>query len=89
MLEKTDALDKERKWISHKMKQAVVDSFEIVKKSLKKNLLISSKILCYATAESEKELQVPLYWYLDLFFYLAVNCGTCRLELASKCNVAS
>jgi len=35
-----------------------VESLEVVKKSLKKNLLISSKIPCYSPTETEKELEV-------------------------------
>lgn len=89
MLEKTDLPDQERKRISDKIKQVVLDSFEIVKKSLKKNLLISRTILCYVTDETEKELEVMFYCHIDSFINLiAVKCETCRLHPAYSDNAA-
>lgn len=61
VLERSVVLEQEKKQMSNKIKQTVVESFEIVKKSLKKNLLISSKIPWYSSAETEKELEVTLY----------------------------
>ncbi|KAL9988278.1 hypothetical protein ACROYT_G002709 [Oculina patagonica] len=58
VLAKTAVLDQEGKRMSDKIKQMVVESFDIVKKSLKKNLMMSSKIPCYNTAETEKELEL-------------------------------
>ena len=58
VLERSVVLEQEKKWVSDKMKQTVVESLEVVKKSLKKNLLISSKIPWYRPTETEKELEV-------------------------------
>jgi len=57
-LERSAVLEQEKKRMSDKVKQTVVESLEVVKKSLKKNLLISSKIPCYSPTETEKELEV-------------------------------
>ncbi|XP_078381354.1 E3 ubiquitin-protein ligase rnf213-alpha-like isoform X3 [Oculina patagonica] len=54
VLAKTAVLDQEGK----RIKKIVVESFEIVKKSLKRTFLISSKIPCYTTAETAKELEI-------------------------------
>lgn len=58
VLERSVVLEKEKKWMSDKMKQTVVESLEVVKKSLKKNLLISSKIPWFSPTQTEKELEV-------------------------------
>ena len=58
VLERSVVLEKEKKWMSDKMKQTVVEILEVVKKSLKKNLLISSKIPSFSPTETEKELEV-------------------------------
>ena len=49
-------LKHEEKQTCQKMEQVVVESFDVVKKWLKKSLL--SKIPCYTIPDTEKELEV-------------------------------
>ena len=80
VLDKTAVPEQEKKRMWDKMKQMVEESFEVVKKWLKKNVFSSSKIPWYSTTETEKELEVRIY----LLFCSAVNnCETCRHYLTN------
>lgn len=68
MLENTSVLDQEGKQTSEEAKKVTLESFEAVKKWLKKALL--SKIPFYVTAETEKELEV---YMLGLFNSMILN----------------
>lgn len=61
VLDKSTMLEQEEKRMSEKMKQMVVESFEVVKKWLKKNVFLSSKIPWYSKDETEKELEVHIF----------------------------
>ena len=56
MLDNTSVLEQDEKRTAEQTKRVALESFEAVKKWLKKALL--SKIPCYVTAETEKELEV-------------------------------
>jgi len=68
VLENTSVLDQEGKQTSEEAKKVTLESFEAVKKWLKKALL--SKIPFYVTAETEKELEV---YMLGLFNSMILN----------------
>lgn len=57
VLGRSAVLEEEKKRMSDKIKQTVVESLEVVKRWLKKNL-ISSKFPWYSPTETEKELEV-------------------------------
>lgn len=60
VLDKSNVPEQEEKRMCDKMNQMVVESFEVIKKWLKKNVFLSSKIP-YSTTETEKELEVDIF----------------------------
>ena len=61
VLDKSTVPEREEKQLTDKMKQMVAESFDVVKKWLKKRLL--GTITCYIKDETEKELEVYIFYF--------------------------
>lgn len=70
VLDKSTLPEQEEKRMSGKMKEMAVESFEVVKKWLKKNVFLSSKFPWYSKDKTEKELEVHIF----LFVFSCVSC---------------
>lgn len=66
MLDNSTVPEQEEKGLTAEMRQMVAESFDIVKKWLKKFIFLSSKIPWYSKEETEKELQVHVFYFDSL-----------------------
>lgn len=71
VLDKSTVPEQEEKQLTDKMKQTVAESFDVVKKWLKK-VFLSSKIPWYSKDETEKELEVHTF-YFDYFPFVQLT----------------
>lgn len=72
VLHKSTVPEQEEKQLTDKMKQMVAESFDVVKKWLKKFVFLSSKIPWYSKDETEKELEVHTF-YFDYFPFVQLS----------------
>ena len=72
VLDKSTVPEQEEKQLTDKMKQMVAESFNVVKKWLKKFVFLSSKIPWYSKDETEKELEVHTF-YFDYFPFVQLS----------------
>lgn len=77
VLDKSTVPEQEGRRMSDKMKEMVVESFDVVKKWLQKFVFLSSKIPWYNKDETEKELEVHIF-YLDFFPFFSCRFETLR-----------
>ena len=61
VLDNSTVPEQEKKRLTDKMKQMVAESFDVVKRWLKK--FLSSKIPSYSKDETEKELEVHIFYF--------------------------
>ena len=54
--------EQEENQMTKDMTRVVVDSFEVVKKWLKKNVVLTRTIPCYIIVETDKELEVNIFF---------------------------
>ena len=63
VLDNSTVPEQEEKRLTNKMKQMVAESFDVVKKWLKKFVFHGSKIPWYDKNETEKELEVHIFYF--------------------------
>lgn len=61
VLDNSTVPEQEEKRLTDKMKQMVTESFDVVKKWLKKFVFLGNKIPWYSKDETEKELEVHIF----------------------------
>lgn len=77
VLDRSTVPEQEEKRMTDKTKQMVAESFDVVKTWLKKFVFLSCTIPWYSKDETEKELEVHIY-YLDFFPLFSCRFETLR-----------
>jgi len=63
VLDNSTVPEPEEKQLTDRLKQMVAESFDVVKKWLKKFVFFGSKIPWYSKDETEKELEVHIFYF--------------------------
>ena len=75
LLDNSTVPEQGEKGLADKIKQMVAESFDVVMKWLRKSVFFGSKIPWYSKDETEKELEVHIFYFDYLIPFVQLNMG--------------